>query len=177
MNNVKNKSHIELNTKRAIKTYSGHYIDVFNPDPDAIDIRDIAHALSLTARWGGHTKSFYSVGSHSIWVAANLPDEFKLEGLLHDAAEAYIGDMPKPIKRHLPDFNALETILDKAIRSKFGLPLEMSPEVKKIDYKALEYEWANIKHNEEWINPKTNKGVEESFIELFHSLNKQHEKT
>lgn len=177
MNNSDRKTPDELHTERTIKTYSGHYIDVFNPDPDTIDVRDIAHALSLTARWGGHTRSFYSVGSHSIWVATNLPDEFKLEGLLHDATEAYIGDMPKPIKRHLPDFNKLENNLDRAIRSKFGLPLEMSPEVKKVDWEALEYEWANIKHNDEWVNPKTNKGVEELFIDLFHSLNKTHGKT
>ena len=125
----------ELYTERTILTFKGHYIDVFDPNPDHIDIEDIAHSLSLQPRWGGHTKEFYSVAAHSIMVCDELPVEYKLEGLLHDATEAYLCDIPKPIKRLLPDYVNLEKSLDLAIRMKFKLPLVSSKEIKVADKK------------------------------------------
>jgi len=83
-----------------IATYTGlkfHYLD---PSPDEIRIEDIAHALSLKCRFLGHCRLFYSVAEHSYRVAERLPDELKLSGLLHDAAEAYLPDIPRPIKVH-----------------------------------------------------------------------------
>jgi len=126
---------------RLIKTYSGHYIDVFDPKEEHINIIDIAHALSHTPRWQGHTQNFYSVAQHSIWCAHRAEDNHCLEALLHDATEAYIGDMPSPIKKYLPDYQKLEKVLDTKIREVFGLPAEMSEEVKQIDRDALNFEW------------------------------------
>jgi hypothetical protein len=83
-----------------IETYTGKRFHFLDPKPEEICIKDIAHALSLKCRYSGHCKFFYSVGQHSLHVAYLLPEELKLSGLLHDAAEAYIPDIPRPIKRH-----------------------------------------------------------------------------
>lgn len=160
-----------LYTERTVKTFMGHYIDVFDPDLDTICIEDISHSLSHTPRWGGHTKRFYSVAQHSFWMAVNVPNKFKLEALLHDGTEAYIGDMPKPIKRHMPDFNRIEGNLDKAIRNKFGLPEMMSPVVKEWDKKALEWEWKHIKEND-LVIPLEPSIASHMFLELFKILTK-----
>jgi len=73
-----------------VNTYTGKHFHYLDPQPEEIDIIDIAHSLSLTCRYGGHCKQFYSVGDHSIRVAEIVPDELKLRALLHDAAEAYL---------------------------------------------------------------------------------------
>ena len=163
------KTHGELNTDRTIKTFTGHYIDVFDPAPNHISIDDIAHALSHTPRWGGHTEAFYSVASHSMWVADKVPDGYKMEALLHDATEAYIGDMPKPIKRHLPDFRKLESLLDNAIREKFGLPMTISKVVKDADKIALEFEWLHIK-NGEWQSENNHLRIRDNFLDHFYAF-------
>jgi uncharacterized protein len=87
----------------AISTYNGHAFDIFNPDSWVFDLDEIAQALSNTCRFGGHVE-FYSVAEHCIRVAHHLEDEgfsahTQLIGLMHDAIEAYIGDIPRPIKK------------------------------------------------------------------------------
>jgi hypothetical protein len=82
----------------SIQTYSGVLFDVINPTTDMVNITDIAHALSQVNRFTGHTMLPYSVAEHSVHVANLLPDVYKLEGLLHDASEAYIADMATPVK-------------------------------------------------------------------------------
>lgn len=73
-------------------------VNPFDLRIEEIDINDIAHHLSMICRWGGGTPGFYSVAEHSVRVAAKLPDKLKLWGLLHDAAEAYLGDHVRPMK-------------------------------------------------------------------------------
>ena len=87
-----------------IETISGRKIDFYNPDPDQIVIEDIVHALRNTCRFGGFINTFYSVMQHSDNVALLVPDKFKYQAILHDAAEAYIGDMPTPFKYAMKDF-------------------------------------------------------------------------
>jgi 5'-deoxynucleotidase YfbR-like HD superfamily hydrolase len=87
----------------AIKTFNGHVFDVFDPQTWVFDLDDIAHATAHTCRFGGHTH-FYSVAEHSMRVADQLKSEgcsprMQMIGLLHDAIEAYIGDIPRPIKQ------------------------------------------------------------------------------
>lgn len=97
-----------------------------NPKPEDIHIFDIAHALSLVCRFGGHCSVFYSVAEHSIIVADILEQEGAskltvLAGLLHDAEEAYLPDIPHPIKQVIPAFKKLYAPIQDAIVRRFGL--------------------------------------------------------
>ena len=124
-----------------MQTYTGRKFYPADPQPDMIDIRDIAHALSHVARFAGHTDEFFSVGQHSYMMSLRFVDpKLSLEALLHDATEAYLGDVPSPLKALLPDYKVLEKKLDAVIREKFGLPPEMSPTVKDRDVEALFWE-------------------------------------
>lgn len=116
-----------------IETYSGTRVDLLNPSPEAFNIADIARGLAHTARFSGHTSRFYSVGLHSINVARLVPEEYKLAALMHDATEAYLGDMPTPFKALLPDFKAAENRMWNAICIRFDLPFSLPPIVKQAD--------------------------------------------
>lgn len=123
------------------RTHKGHNMCLasgkpfwpLDPDIEDIHIEDIAHALSMQCRYNGHTTEFYSVAQHSVIVSRYLPLSLAFEGLLHDAAEAYCGDMIRPIKVDDHFFMEVDDRLDKACRKRFGLPAEMSPEVRKMD--------------------------------------------
>jgi len=116
-----------------IQLASGRYFDYTNFDTKDIDIRDIAHALSNLCRYTGHCRAFYSVAQHSVHVSDILPRELALEGLLHDASEAYLGDVNRPLKLLLPEYRHAEEQVDRVIRRRFGLPEIESPEVKEAD--------------------------------------------
>lgn len=120
-----------------LETVSGRKIDFADPDPDQIVVEDIVHALRHICRFGGHILKPLSVMAHSANVALLVPDKFKYEAILHDAAEAYIGDMPTPFKLMMPDFLSLEARIQAAINTKFGLPDRMSQVVVNADRVAL----------------------------------------
>ena len=82
-----------------IQTFTGRAFYVLDPRPEDVDIEDIAHALSMQCRFAGHCREFYSVAQHSVTASWLVPPEDALWGLLHDAAEAYVVDLPRPIKR------------------------------------------------------------------------------
>ena len=108
----------------AIETYSGKWFDILNPQPEMIDIESIAHATSMVCRFSGHTRHHYSVAQHS-WLGSYLvPRENALEFLLHDASEAYIGDMSRPLK-HCTEagkhYREVEARITAVIREVFGL--------------------------------------------------------
>lgn len=127
-----------------IRTQHGKFFNAFDPDPRLIDIRDIAHALSITNRWTGHTKEPYSVARHSIFCCELLTvkqPEYALEGLLHDAAEAYLNDIARPYKKRLPSYLDLEDHLNRAIATKFNLAYPFPSIVKSIDDHALNVEY------------------------------------
>lgn len=130
--------------KDKIRTYSGIYIDVFNPKPSDITIEDIATGLSRQPRWSGQSKVFYSVARHSIEVAQLASKELKIAALLHDASEAYLGDMPSPIKSRLPDYKKMEENLMKCIALKFDFQYPLNPDVKLFDEYRLKIEWENV---------------------------------
>lgn len=109
-----------------ISTSMGQMFWPLDPRPEDVHIEDIAHALSHICRWGGHCRAFYSVAQHCVHVAEYIlrkgyGSRLALMGLLHDASEAYIGDMVTPVKRSMPDFYAAEQTLERAIYTKFGL--------------------------------------------------------
>ena len=106
-------------------------------DISNIYIEDIAHSLSMQCRFGGHCARFYSVAEHSVFVSEIVAPEFAFEALLHDATEAYVTDLPTPIKKMCPDFEAIEDRFYRKLRLKYNLPVEMSLEVKVADRIAL----------------------------------------
>lgn len=120
-----------------IATSTGKHIDFVNITPDQICIEDIARGLSNECRFAGQLESFYSVAQHSVYVSQIVPPEYALEALLHDAAEAYIKDIPSPLKAMLPDYKAVEKRIEAVIREKFGLPPVMTVDVHYADLVML----------------------------------------
>lgn len=120
-----------------IETVSGKKFTFLQPKQDQIDIKDIAYALANQCRFNGHVP-FFSVAEHSVAVAARLPPHLQMAGLLHDAAEAYLSDIPSPIKQYLPDYQHMETVVQNVIYDKFEIVLssEDSKEVKAADKDA-----------------------------------------
>lgn len=116
---------------------SGIKFHFLNPSKDEIDIKDIAFSLANQCRFNGHV-SFFSVAEHSVAVAARLQPDLQLAGLLHDAAEAYLSDIPSPIKRWLPDYQAMETRVQNVINEKFEV--EYHYDVKAADIDATQTE-------------------------------------
>jgi hypothetical protein len=115
-----------------IETFTGKHFSLINPQPDQICIEDIAHALARICRFTGHCSRFYSVAAHSVWCAdyakwreRSRGDQFAV--LMHDAAEAYVGDINKPLKNLLGDaIKEIEGRVQHAIAEKFGF--------EKVDY-------------------------------------------
>lgn len=120
-----------------IQTFTGKVIDLGLVTEEDIDIVDIAHALSLINRYTGHTVVPYSVAQHSIHVSKLVADEHALWGLLHDASEAYLGDVSRPLKSMLPDYKRLEEMVQRAIADRFALGWPIPSEVKAADNVAL----------------------------------------
>jgi uncharacterized protein len=128
-----------------IQTVSGRRINPFAPEPAAIDIGDIAHALANQCRFGGHCRRFYSVAQHSCVVAdlaagRGADSDAVLWALLHDAAEAYLGDLPHPVKHNSElgrIYREAEDALQQAIFQRFGLPPAPPPVVVGIDRAVL----------------------------------------
>jgi len=123
----------------------GKLIDPFNPDPDMINLVDIAHALSNICRWNGHTMKFHSVAEHSIFVQNIVQSrEDKLAAMLHDASEAYIADITRPVKHRLANYSDVEHNLMMVISKKFGFQFPLSVAVREADDFALKWEYVNI---------------------------------
>lgn len=121
-----------------IRTYSGQDIDLRNLDVEKVKLVDIAHSLSMQCRFSGHTRHFYSVAQHSVLVSYLVSPECALQGILHDAAEAYIGDITSPVKSMLIGIKEIEHDLLVSIGMKFGVDLvNQHPEVKHADLVAL----------------------------------------
>lgn len=123
-----------------IHTFSGIAFDLLNPKPEMILIEDIAHSLSLINRYNGAALFPYSVAQHSLYVASLLSEELRLHGLLHDAAEAYIGDMVSPLKIIMSQYKLIEAKISKVVADMFGLVYPEPWEVKKADLAMLSAE-------------------------------------
>lgn len=129
-----------------IMTYRGRQFRPFAPRPEDVDIIDIAQALSNTCRYGGHVRRFYSVAEHCVHLARWVPREHAFDALMHDAAEAYLGDIPRPIKR-APAMGAwrdAEWLVERAIGLRFGVTFPMPAAVHEADGRILLDEWAEL---------------------------------
>lgn len=165
-----------------IQTYTGRKFHPLAPRADEIDVRDIAHALSLNCRFNGHCRVFYSVAEHSVRVSRLLDGELAMWGLLHDAAEAYLTDLPRPVKCQMPLFDEVETRLLEIIAAHFGLRCPMPAEVKHADDVLLATEARDVMGPapEPWsfggtplretIKPMSPAEAERAFLERFEAL-------
>lgn len=136
----------DLFTKDSIRVHSGKYINLLDPHPDTILIEDIAWGLSRQNRFGGHTDTDipYNVAQHSCFVSQACLGQTELGGLLHDASEAYLVDLPSPLKGLLPEYKAIEDRLMRVIAKKFGFEYPLSEEVKRADVTMLNWEWETL---------------------------------
>ena len=121
----------------SMKTLMGHSVDYHIGRVAHVAIGEIAHSLAIQARYLGHTPLPYSVAQHSVLVSRKVPEHHALWGLLHDAAEAYIGDMPRPLKKLFPEFKALENKFLEQIADNYGLEWPMPPCIKEVDNRIL----------------------------------------
>jgi hypothetical protein len=134
------------------RTYNNN---VFNPNKVEelkVDIVDIAHALSHVCRYNGHLIHHYSVAQHSVLVSGMVPEYLRLEALLHDAAEAYIPDMPTDLKRHFPAYIELEELLLDHIYKQLGVKRTNDPAIKEADLKIREIEMYSLSY---WLPDDT----------------------
>lgn len=132
-----------------MQTFTGIQFYPADPKPEDINPQDIAHALSLLCRYGGHVDRFYSVAEHCVLMSEAVPENLALTALLHDATEAYIVDMPRPVKRLLPEYLELEEHVWYAITDRFGLDRDFTlPNlVKEADNRILLTERAALMSN------------------------------
>lgn len=142
-----------------IQVLSGGRFDLLDPRPEDVNLTDIAHALAQLCRFTGHCRPFYSVGQHCLMVSRLVPPELALQGLLHDAAEAYVGDVSRPLKNVLDEvapgvLKEIETRVEQAIFTRFDVAWPMDPAVKLADNVALATEKRDVMRGgtEPWHN-------------------------
>ena len=129
-----------------IQTYTGLAFDFVDPRPDQICIEDVAHALAFECRYGGHPDFHYSVAQHSVIMSEQVDPELAYWALMHDAAEAYLKDLPAPLKRlpELAGYRDLEARIEPIVFAVFGLTGPIPTEVKADDLGMLATEQAQL---------------------------------
>jgi uncharacterized protein len=141
-----------------IQTHSGRRFNPLKPNPDAIVIQDIAHALSMQCRFSGHCREFYSVAQHSVLVSYICEHKDALWGLMHDASEAYLIDVPRPLKRSgkFQAYIEFEKVMQEAICRRFDLPFAEPLSVKEADTVLLATEARDLMSplHSDWHQPK-----------------------
>lgn len=120
-----------------IQTFTGRQFWPLDPRPEDVDILDIAHALSMKCRYSGHCRRFYSVAEHSVLVSRIVPEAHAKAGLLHDAAEAYLPDVPRPVKPRLAGFKEVERKVEAAIAEALDVAWPWSDQVHVADTRIL----------------------------------------
>lgn len=136
-----------------INTASGLVVNLLEPTMDQIRLPDIAEGLSKLCRYTGQCKEFYSVAQHSVMVSAMVHPKFAMSALMHDASEAYLGDVSTPLKQMMPDYRLLEARFDHAIAAAFNLPYPLPQEVRDADRRALTWE-VQVLFDKPWIECK-----------------------
>ena len=172
------------------ETYTGKFY-AMDPHSEEVNIEDIAHGLSLICRYAGQCKHFYSVAQHCLNVYADLKNQgydktIQLIGLLHDATEIYISDLPKPFKIAIPEYNKAEENIARVIYEKFNLPFKderIEKIIKFSDNEVLYNEAEELMNNiDNWASNKPHRKldidtslkdpneVEKEYLKVFYSL-------
>lgn len=158
-----------------IETVSGKQFHILCPQTADVDIEDIAHALSHLCRFTGHCKVFYSVAQHCVLASRYCPEE-PLWALLHDAAEAYLGDVSRPLKQALPEYSELEQKVQRVIFDRFGLYWPMPSWIKEVDNRMLATERRDLMSISDnyWISTERVEPFESTVI-AWDALTARHE--
>ncbi len=165
-----------------MQTFTNAKFDPADIENNDFRIEDIAHALSNLCRFGGHCSNFYSVAQHSVIVSHIVPSEMAKIGLLHDASEAYMVDMPRPLKALLPEYKSLENKIQAALAKQYKIKFPFPKEIHQADIAALALEYKCLFSKNFWDpgvtpadpallqetwNPNTSKYY---FLQRFHEL-------
>ncbi len=167
-----------------ISTYTGLKINPLDPDPNKICVEDICHSLSNLCRFTGHCNEFYSVAQHSVHVSVLASRENALWGLLHDASEAYLSDISRPIKmsEDFYQYRCIEQNFMRVVAIKFGLDVVMPKEINTLDTTLLVTEardlgllskgWDcyNVKPLDTKIHPQLPKAAKQSFMDWYNVI-------
>lgn len=165
--------------RNILQTITGRRIDLDVPKPEQIHIIDIAYGLSHMPRFAGQTPIPYDVATHS-WLVSKIIEASggsvlaQLQGLLHDAAEAYLSDLPSPVKMRCPDYQRLEKRLFRAIAKRFGIPAKLPPNVKEADDEALEVERQVFQVEYRGLRPPPLHRTRNTFLQRFEDLYWRH---
>lgn len=135
-------------------THAGSEIDILHFRVKDVNVEEIAHSLALICRYGGHCRTFYSVAQHAVLVAKYLeeaghPNEVVLQGLHHDDTEAYLGDVIRPLKMLLPNYQEIEEGFEVKIAKAFKLSHPYHPAVKEADMAIFRQEVEDVKWDEQ----------------------------
>lgn len=153
------------------QSFTGVKFYPLNPHIEDINITDIAHALSLTCRYGGHCKFHYSVAQHSVLCASVAEPADRFAALMHDASEAYLSDIIRPFKHKLPEYQEAEARMMKIIAEKYGFEYPMSSRIKEIDNRMLLTEKLQLmKTSDLWSVEKNFHPYKNVVIEPMHPL-------
>jgi len=167
-----------------IQTYTGRQV-FFDAQPNQYHIVDIAHGLSNACRFAGQCNQFYSVAQHSVLVSQRVPEEFALWGLMHDAPEAYTGDIVHPYKIQFFELQRVEAIMMRSIGDVFGLSSPRPDIIGEVDVRMWATEWKelmlpsvgkmgkkyqNVEPYPEKIAPVSSIKAEQMFLNMWLSL-------
>jgi len=147
-----------------IETYTGGEFRPFDPRPADVRLLDIAAGLAHTCRFGGHCQQFYSVAQHSLYVSREFETpRLRLLALLHDAGEAYLGDVPRPIKRELDRIESVETAILETVWTGLGIDPPTDREWERVmaaDDRLLAYEADHLLADGSWAAAPPDLGYE-----------------
>ena len=168
-------------TDNFIVTYTGVRANVPVPQIEQMRIADIAHALSMQCRYTGHVKDFYSVAEHSVRATRLVSKKNKLAVLLHDASEAYLSDISRPMKVFMPEYRNLEARIQENVHKAFSVNGYDEAEVKRVDNIMLATEGRDLMPTTKgWlltepplpkkICPWTHHNAEKAFLAIYRRL-------
>lgn len=153
--------------KPFITTYSGAKFYPDDMNISDIPIEDIAHALAHNCRYNGHVERFYSVAEHCVAVGLCVPEEDRFAGLMHDVCEAFMPDMPRPLKGCIPGFDEFEERLEKAVADAFEIPWPLPESVRYVDKNIVKDEALVLyKSPPEWIQQFQSVAKDVAFLGL-----------
>lgn len=131
---------------------SGQYFNFLQPEAYRLEVEDIAHGLSNICRFAGQCREFYSVAQHSVYASRLVPPRDARAALFHDCAEAFLGDVSRPLKKLLPDYQAIEKRIEQVLFAKLGIPFPLPPAIKTADMRMLYTEQKALMpmHSDPW---------------------------